>query len=62
VTRSGHAPRFASQQFFHCNWQIAHSLAGRVIDRIGNGRRYRYGGEFAKALDAMKDKGRVAYA
>jgi hypothetical protein len=32
----------ASQQFFNSDRQIAHTLAGRVIDRIGDRRRDRY--------------------
>ena len=42
----------ASEQFFKRDRQIAHALAGRVIDGIGNRGRYRDRCQLAKALRA----------
>jgi hypothetical protein len=43
-----------SQQFFNCDREIAHSLAGRVIDRICNRWRHRDGRQLAKTLGAQR--------
>jgi hypothetical protein len=43
-----------SQQFFNCDREIAHSLAGRVIYGICNRWRHRDGRQLAKTLGAQR--------
>src|SRR5437879_6124092 len=39
-----------SEKLFHCDRQLAHSFAGRVIDGIGDRGRHRHGGKLPEAL------------
>jgi sugar lactone lactonase YvrE len=43
-----------SQQFFNCNRETAHSLAGRMIDGICNRWRHRDGRQLAKTLGPQR--------
>ena len=42
-----------SQQLLHRDWQVSNALTRRVIDCVGNRRRYRYRRQLAKALGAQ---------
>jgi hypothetical protein len=54
ITRLGARIEVTSQQLLHGDRQIAHALAGRVIDRVGNRGRHRHRGQLAKALGAQR--------
>jgi hypothetical protein len=50
----GAVTRRSSQQFFNGDRQVAHPLAGRAIDRIGDRGRHQHSSQLAEAFGAER--------